>query len=62
MSIPFAYLVGGSELATFLAERKDNVAADSVMTLVRQVARAVKVEHLMSSPNPPSVPRGDTSR
>ena len=62
VSIAYSYLFAGSELASLLSERRDVAAADSVMATVRGVARAVGVEHLMSSVNPPPVPRGDTSR
>ena len=62
VSIAFSYLVAGSELASLLSERQDVSAADSVMATLRRVARAVRVDHLMTDANPPPVPRGDTSR
>jgi hypothetical protein len=62
ITIPYSYLFAGSELASILSERRDVTAADSVLATVRRVARAVRVEHLMSDANAPPVPRGDTSR
>ena len=62
LTIPFSYLIAGSELSTILAERREVGAADSVMATVRKVARAVRVEHLMSDATAPPLPRGDTSR
>jgi hypothetical protein len=62
VSIAFSYLVTGSELASILSGRSEMTAGDSVLAAVRQVARAVGVEHLMSNANPPPVPSGDTSR
>ena len=62
VSIAFSYLVAGGELASLLSERRDATAADSVMATLRNVARAVRVDHLMSDATPPPVPRGDTSR
>ena len=62
ITIPYSYLFAGSELASILSERRDATAADSVMAMVRRVARAVGVDHLMGDANPPPVPRGDTSR
>ncbi len=62
VSIAFSYLLAGSELASVLSDRKDIAAGDSVMATLRQVARAVRVEQLMSPPGAPPPPRGDTSR
>jgi hypothetical protein len=62
VSIAYSYLFAGSELASLLLERQDKTAGDSVMAMVRSMARAVRVEHLMADANAPSVPRGDTSR
>jgi hypothetical protein len=62
VSIAFSYLFAGSELASLLSERRETAAGDSVLATVRQVARAIRVEHLMSDATPPPVPRGDTSR
>jgi hypothetical protein len=62
VSIAFSYLFAGGELANLLSERREIAAGDSVFATVRQVARAVQVEHLMSGASPPPLPRGDTSR
>jgi hypothetical protein len=62
VSIAYSYLFAGSELAGLLYDRRENAAGDSLMAALRQVARAVKVEHLMSDASPPPLPRGDTSR
>jgi hypothetical protein len=62
VSIAYSYLFAGSELAGLLFDRRETSAADSLMTSLRQVAKAVKVEHLMADASPPPVPRGDTSR
>jgi hypothetical protein len=62
ISIAFSYLAAGSELSSLLAERHEVAASDSVLSTVRRAARAVRVEHLMSTASPPPVPRGDTSR
>jgi hypothetical protein len=62
VSIAYSYLFVGSELASLLAERGEAAAGDSIMTRVRNVARAIGVEQLMADANPPPVPRGDTSR
>ncbi|HEX6944166.1 MAG TPA: DUF2723 domain-containing protein [Gemmatimonadaceae bacterium] len=62
VSIAFSYLISGSELGSILSERKDVAAGDSVLSTVRRVARAVRVEHLMGDASPPPVLRGDTSR
>jgi hypothetical protein len=64
ISIAYSYLFAGSELAALLSERRDVVAGDSVLSTVRQVARAIRLEHLMADANasPPPVPSGDTSR
>jgi hypothetical protein len=62
VSIAFSYLIAGSELAGVFSERRGVAAGDSVLATVRQVARAVRVDHLLSDANPPPVPRGDTSR
>ncbi len=62
VSIAFSYLISGSELGSILSERKDVAAGDSVLSIVRRVARAVRVEHLMGDASPPPVLRGDTSR
>jgi hypothetical protein len=62
VSIAYSYLIAGSDLASILSERRDVTAADSVLSIVRRVARAVRVEHLMAAANAPPVPRGDTSR
>jgi hypothetical protein len=62
ISIAYSYLFAGSELASLLGQRHGVAADDSVMSTVRQVARAIHVEHLMSDAIVPPVPRGDTSR
>ncbi|HEX6317107.1 MAG TPA: DUF2723 domain-containing protein [Gemmatimonadaceae bacterium] len=62
ISIAFSYLFAGSELASLLSDQRDMAAADSVLAGVRQVARAVRVDHLMSDAIPPPAPLADTSR
>jgi hypothetical protein len=64
VSIAYSYLFAGSELSTLLSERGDGAAGDSVLSTVRRVARAIRLEHFMSEANspPPPMPRGDTSR
>jgi hypothetical protein len=63
VSIAYSYLVSGSELASLFSERRDVAASDSLFATIRQVARAVRVDHLMSdATTSPPVPRGDTSR
>jgi hypothetical protein len=62
VSIAFSYLVSGSELASIFGERREVAASDSMLATLRRVARAVRVEHLMSGAIPPPVPRGDTAR
>jgi hypothetical protein len=62
VSIAYSYLFVGSELAAILSERGEVTAGDSILAKVRQVARAIGVERLLSDANPPQVPLGDTSR
>ena len=62
VSIAFSSLISGSELGSILSERKDVAAGNSVLSTVRRVARAVRVEHLMGDATASPVPRGDTSR
>ena len=62
VSIAYSYLVAGSELSSILSERGDVAGGNSVLATMRQVARAVRVEHMMSDANPPPIPRGDTAR
>ena len=62
VSIAYSYLVAGSELSSVLSERGDVAGGNTVLATMRQVARAVRVEHLMSYANPPPIPRGDTAR
>jgi hypothetical protein len=60
ISIAFSYLFAGSELASLLSERGEIATGDSVLAGVRQVARAVNMDHLMSEATPPPVFRGDS--
>jgi hypothetical protein len=62
VSIAYSYLFVGSELAAILSGRGEVTAGDSILAKVRQVARAIGVERLLSDANPPQVPLGDTSR
>lgn len=60
ITIPFAYLLAGSELANTLTALGEDAAADSVLVTLRQVARAVRVEQLLDGASAPAPPAGDT--
>ena len=62
VSIAYSYLFAGSELASLFSERNEGAAADSIISTMRRLARAVSVEHLISDAAPPPLPRGDTAR
>ncbi len=61
-TIPFSYLLAGGELWGVLSDRRETVAADTMFGTLMRVARATRLDSLLSQPGSYLSPLRDTSR